>query len=232
MSHPIRLLRLWACGLRSGMVPKILRRVQELSAVNLTLPDLTNLDLSNCPVQSSAEDLLQLLARSRHLATLKASNAGLHGSISSEVEDLWFFESLKTLDFSWNNITEFTSLPGVNRVLYRLQHNHHLWVDKEILKKAVQSEIILDLANTELVNLWAAEQLLHDGVFKLTDDLARRDETNGYGCQDLIDGSLHVTPSMFLPKELCRCMPGDSPLISVLNRERERREMQALSKAL
>lgn len=30
--------------------------------------------------------------------------------------------------------------------------------------KAVQSEIILDLANTELVNLWAAEQLLHDGV--------------------------------------------------------------------
>lgn len=179
---------------------------------------LKELDLSNCPINSPVEDLLLPLAMSGQLTSIQAGGTGIYGEISKltdtearidgeNVSNFTFplAKSLVTLDLSANNVTGVHGLPVQGRML--LRENHQLNVDVKVLTEALGKQVFLDLSGTALSNQDEAAELLKEGVMKTTHMHAFRDETAGHACKDVI-GTLKVTPSKFLPQELCKCLPG------------------------
>lgn len=172
------------------------------------LPRLKELDLSNCPVNSPVENVLMPLAMSKELASIKASGTGIYGETPELHTRSFIFalaECLVMLDLSRNNVTGVHDLPVQGRMF--LQENHQLKVEIKVITEALKQQVLLDLSGTTLSNQDEAAELLKEGVIKTTDRYAFTDETAGYACKDVI-GTVKVTPSKFLPQELCKCLPG------------------------
>ncbi|CAL1155890.1 unnamed protein product [Cladocopium goreaui] len=177
---------------------------------------LKELDLS--PVNSPVENLMLPLATCPQLTSIQAGGAGIYGEIP-KLTDMEFMvdgeivsnitfplaKCLVTFDLSANNVTGMHELP-VQRLML-LRENHQLNVDVKVLTQALSKHKFLDLSGTALSNQDEAAELLKEGVIKTTDMHTFRDETAGYACKDVI-GTLKVTPSKFLPQELCKCLPG------------------------
>ena len=170
------------------------------------------------PVNSPVENLLLAVAMCRQLTSIQAGGTGIYGEIpkltntearinGENVSNFTFplAKCLVTLDLSANNVTGVHELPVQRRML--LRENHQLNVDVKVLTQALSEHKFLDLSGTALSNQDKAAELLKEGVIKTTDMHAFRDETAGYACKDVI-GTLKVTPSKFLPQELCKCLPG------------------------
>eukprot|EP00438_Fugacium_kawagutii_P015632 Skav213753 [mRNA] locus=scaffold258:205763:209989:+ [translate_table: standard] len=174
------------------------------------------------PVNSPVESLLLPLSMCHQLSSVQATGAGLFGempkltqvaAISDGKERSMFTyplaKSLLMLDFSNNNVTGLYDLPvhpNVRRIF--LRKNHELNVEAGLLIKALKQQIILDLSGTTLNNQEEAAKLVSQGVMKTTNMHALRDETGGFACKDLVSATLKVTPSKFLPQQLCKCLPG------------------------
>lgn len=187
---------------------------------HLPLKSLKELDLSNCPVNSPVENLLLPLASTTKLTSIQAAGTGTYGDIPklTEVERMMYgsfhpsnytfplTRSLVMLDLSGNNVTGVHALPVQGRMLLRENHQQ-LNVNVKVFTEALSKQVFLDLSDTTLSNQDEAAELLKEGVMKTTDTHAFRDETAGYACKEVI-GTLKVTPSKFLPQELCKCLPG------------------------
>ena len=158
------------------------------------------------------------LATCPQLTSIQAGGAGIYGEIP-KLTDMEFMvdgeivsnitfplaKCLVTFDLSANNVTGMHELP-VQRLML-LRENHQLNVDVKVLTQALSKHKFLDLSGTALSNQDEAAELLKEGVMKTTHMHAFRDETAGHACKDVI-GTLKVTPSKFLPQELCKCLPG------------------------
>ncbi|CAK9044458.1 T-complex protein 1 subunit gamma (TCP-1-gamma) (CCT-gamma) (Chaperonin subunit CCTV gamma) [Durusdinium trenchii] len=190
------------------------------------LPNLVNLELSGCPVNSSMEALLMPLAMSS-LTVIKAASAGLFGEVPKlqgrvcthyvsadkacylqEVPfRLPFYHTLRILDFSENLVTIAEPPFAVgSRVL--LRGIHGLRLGRNFLAAAVGWQVMLDMRWSELENQEGALELLTEGIMKCTESFDFRDDQAGFACRELVEGTLQVTPSKFLPDRLCRCVPG------------------------
>eukprot|EP00435_Cladocopium_sp_Y103_P075009 s59_g53.t1 len=185
------------------------------------LDGLKELDLSNSPVNSPAESVLLPLAMSEKLTSIQAAGTGIYGEMpkltdtearinGKNISNFTFplAKSLVMLDLCGNNVTGVHDLPvqpNIGRML--LRENHHLNVDVKVFAEALKQQVFLDLSGTTLSNQDEAAELLKEGVMKTTDMHAFRDETAGYACKDVI-GTVKVTPRIFLPQELCKCLSG------------------------
>eukprot|EP00913_Durusdinium_trenchii_P028057 g26305.t1 len=190
------------------------------------LPNLVNLELSGCPVNSSMEALLMPLAMSS-LTVIKAASAGLFGEVPKlqgrvcthyvsadkacylqEVPfRLPFYHTLRILDFSESLVTIAEPPFAVgSRVL--LRGIHGLRLGRNFLAAAVGWQVMLDMRWSELENQEGALELLTEGIMKCTESFDFRDDQAGFACRELVEGTLQVTPSKFLPDRLCRCVPG------------------------
>eukprot|EP00435_Cladocopium_sp_Y103_P052999 s109_g16.t2 len=180
---------------------------------------LKNLDLTNCPVNSPAENLLLPLAMSP-ITSIKAVGAKItgevpklkdaEGMVDGKHTNLTFAlaETLLMLDLTGNDVGELRDLPvkpNLGRVLVR--ENHRLKLQPEVLTQALREKILLDLSGTKLSNGEVVAQLLEEGALQTTDMYALRNDAGGFACKDLV-GTVKVTPSMFLPNQLCKCLPG------------------------
>lgn len=186
---------------------------------------LTHLDISHCPVNRSVHDLWMVLAMSPHLASIKAAHCGLsgalpqlrrtearlhlHGLIAQKAQHYTYplAKSLQTLDLSGNHLTNFSELPVSSRLLLQDMENA-LVIGDGILAEALQSEVLLNLSQTELANRKEAQKLLALGVLRKTNDFVIRDDQQGCTCYGLAGTSILVTPAKFLPDELCQCLAG------------------------
>eukprot|EP00438_Fugacium_kawagutii_P033118 Skav217290 [mRNA] locus=scaffold1466:92849:99053:+ [translate_table: standard] len=156
------------------------------------------------PINSPVEVLLTMLAMCP-LTSVKAVNAGLYGEVSVDNFQSVMRRSLLSLDVSQNNISELLDLPvepNLGRVTVR--ENTPLRVAPGLLAKALTQGIILDLSETMLLNQEEAQGL----TLKITDVFVFRNETGGYACKDVVNSELKVTPSKFLPQQLCTCQAG------------------------
>eukprot|EP00435_Cladocopium_sp_Y103_P044715 s109_g12.t1 len=181
------------------------------------LPQLKELDLTDCPVNSPVENLLAPLLMSSP-TSIKAANAGLTGMVPNlkEVPDgetpkaktLPLAKRLLMLDLTQNDVKELRDLPVVpnlGRIL--LRENLELKVAPRLVTEALKQNIFLDLEGTKVSNTRDVARLLEKGAVKVTDMYAERNDTAGYACRDLV-GTVRVTPAKFLPQTLCKCLPG------------------------
>ena len=153
------------------------------------------------------DHLLILLAMSK-VTSIKASAAGIYGKMPKLKGYGYLPSTLLMLDLSRNNVSELHELPvrpSLGRVL--LPENHQLVLAPQVLTQAVREHIILDLSGTKLSNEEVVEQLLEEGAVKTTDMYAYRNDVEGYACKDLV-GTVKVTPNLFLPQKLCKCLAG------------------------
>ncbi|CAE7475955.1 inlA [Symbiodinium natans] len=173
-------------------------------------------DLARGPANSHVGRLLVPLRNCKFLTEIKAVNAGLYGEIPKvqngeiHLQNLTFKYAapLQLLDLSSNNITELWGVPVLPRIgRLQLRRNHVLKMRPGLLTEVVNSNIIIDLSETQLANKEEAAQLLARGALTSTAEPALRDEDLGFACKDII-GAVRVTPSKFLPDELCECLPG------------------------
>lgn len=191
------------------------------------LKELKSLDVSGCPLNCTVSDFLMPLAIAR-ITTIKAARAGLQGQVhalthvggvtiyasedfSYESDDETFplANSLLLLDLTGNNVTHMPRLPlapGSRRFLLRDIDKLHL--GPTVLSQALKEGTILDLSGTTVVNKDEAKRLLQEDVLKITDDHAFRDTHGGFVCKNLLGFNIFVTPSKFLPDQLCQCMAG------------------------
>ena len=171
-------------------------------------------------MNSPAEMLLMPLALSS-LKSLKAADAGITGAIpkltnvpatidGTHVSDFTcpLATSLLMLDLKQNKVSEVRDLPvQPNSGRVSLQENAPLVVSARVMKRAARDQIILDLSGTKLSNGEVVEQLLEEGAVKTTDMYAYRNDVEGSACKDLV-GTVKVTPKLFLPQKLCKCLAG------------------------
>lgn len=130
------------------------RELQTLKLVNTRVnlgpshtffPKLTFLDLTNSPLETSADRLIEKLRKCGSLATIKASGCGLTGSISlGRAEPLW--QALVVLDLANNQISDVGELPRHCRTLV-LAGNPNIHFAEGVLSKALAEGVFLDLRN-------------------------------------------------------------------------------------
>eukprot|EP00435_Cladocopium_sp_Y103_P043821 s102_g12.t1 len=184
------------------------------------LPNLRELDLSNCAVNSTVEDLLLTLAMSP-LTSIQATVSGLYGDMPKLIDveatvdgknqsnfTYPLAKSLLVIDLSSNNVSKVVDLP-VQPHLGRisLQENGQLNVEPAVLIDARKQQIVVDLSGVTVGNEEEVLTLLSEGAVQITEMFSFRNESAGYGCKDLV-GTVKVTPSIFLPQKLCQCLPG------------------------
>ncbi|CAK9094535.1 unnamed protein product [Durusdinium trenchii] len=177
------------------------------------LPRLESLNVQSCDLRADVMHLLHSFSRSGSLQTIIASDASLSGELLALSGAVPISKSLLTLDLSGNNITRvwrIATWAEFGRTLTLLQRQQSpVRVSKYVLEAAVASQTVFDLTGTTLSHRQeAAGELFASGLLKSTTEFALRDEQGGFACKNLIAGSLRVTPSLFLPEELCRCLPG------------------------
>eukprot|EP00438_Fugacium_kawagutii_P002760 Skav202244 [mRNA] locus=scaffold1417:147804:153185:+ [translate_table: standard] len=188
------------------------------------LPRLKYLDLTDCPVKSPLQRLLLPLAMSP-MISIKLRRAQVFGEIPKMRDvpgevDGHLYETLTyplanyllTLDLSENNLIHLQDLPvrpHAGRIFLR-NNQGPLKVAPGLFRMAVKEQVILDLAGTQLFSQTRPEaaRLLQEGTLKSTQMYAYRDVLAGFACKDLTNTDVRVTPSKFLPQELCRCLPG------------------------
>ena len=155
-----------------------------------------------------------------HLATIKAVAAGLDGSVP-EMKDSsgWtlfagimgyiypLVNSLEVLDLSNNHVSSIDGLPvrsGAGRVI--LRENQALKAAKGI-SLALKDQIILDLEGTRLLDQEETEEVSKE-TLKSTDLYAYRNDVAGFACKAVANSVVKMTPNLFLPEKLCKCLPG------------------------
>lgn len=169
------------------------------------LPQLNMLELSGCPLQGDVMDLLWLLRKCPNIASIKATNSRLTGSLRS-LRGQRLARSLQTLDLAANNVSEIDDLPENLQVLI-LTGNPMVRFADGVLRRAVKAGTFLDLQNVELSNKAEARELVLEGLLNKTPHNSS-DTAGGYSCYSIESTSLQVTPALFLPDELCSCSPG------------------------
>ncbi|CAJ1391037.1 unnamed protein product [Effrenium voratum] len=187
---------------------------------NAIFPKLRLLDISGCPLRGNVKDMLQPLLASRVLATIKADGCGLLGSLPqlahmSAVVDgrswaSWaapLARSLVSLDVSSNEMSFIEEIPQSVQALL-LADNPSVAFAAGVLAKAVSDGIFLDLQNVTLENKTEAQELLEGGQLTRTDKRSSVSVEGGFACFEFTSKALQITPSQFLPKELCSCSAG------------------------
>ncbi|CAK9047892.1 unnamed protein product [Durusdinium trenchii] len=183
------------------------------------LPKLSILDLSRCPLNGNVNDLLAPLGGCGALARIKAEDCGLAGSIPSLIlEQVWvghrFHEtwksplarSLQVLDVAANRLDFIEAIPS--NVFALILAGNPLSFGDGVLHQAVTAGTFLDLENVSIKDHTEPLDLLARGLLQRTDERSSVSTARGYACYAITSKSLQVTPSVFLPQELCACLPG------------------------
>ncbi|CAE7375898.1 XIAO [Symbiodinium sp. CCMP2592] len=183
------------------------------------LPALKVLEISGCPLDGPAEDLVLPLAACS-LASLIAVQSGLVGRVPSlrpmppvKLNGNFNFDftpplalSLEILDLSNNNIEEL-QVPRSSHILKVRENQGRLKFGSNVLHDIVKDS-----------NRWADfrwttfetsefETLLREGKLGRTEAMSFHDRNASFRCYNLKAGSLQITPSQIMP-EWCQCMPG------------------------
>eukprot|EP00434_Breviolum_minutum_P001790 symbB.v1.2.001585.t1/scaffold88.1/size340390/20 len=177
-------------------------------------PVLEILQVSGCPLNSKVEDLLRILAYSKFISKISASDCNLTGTL----KDLSSFRyvpgsdvtnSLLVLDISNNSIQQVETLPPNAKIM--LSHNHRaLNISTGVLTEANDNNQELDLRASRLTNFEETHELWKQRKLTLTPGLSFRNETGGYGCFGLDPASTNLLGfgRDLLPDHMCVCLPG------------------------
>lgn len=165
------------------------------------------------------EQLLLPLA-ANPITRIAAARCGLRGPVPNlralplvQVDHQWhsmwrsvLSGSLQLLDISGNGLSEMDTLPAALRVDVG-DNSQVMTVSKAALVEALEHSIEVGLANTQLANRAEVRELLGNGL-----ELQKtwRLKTGPFGCRDLTESRLKVTPELFLPDDMCGCSPGFS----------------------
>ena len=114
---------------------------------------------------------------------------------------------LQVLDLSKNEISTVDELSGHLQSL-TLSRNPSIRFAEDVLRNAVKKGVLLDLQQVRLQNSTEAKKLLEQQELRKTDGFTMIDRLKGFQCWDLANPSLRITPALFLPQELCQCLPG------------------------
>ncbi|CAE7391857.1 RLK7 [Symbiodinium natans] len=212
-----KLRRMELAGSRVG---GLLDPVDDLhfSTQDRMLPSLQTLDVRRCPLNGSVAQLLLPLAATP-IASLAASGCGLHGEVPAldmmqvQIDKTIFTswssmlkETLHALDISSNAVTSLYSLPSTLQL--DLRHNTvPLTIGSQTLAEAAHLRLDLNLEGTQLANREEVRTLLGTEL-ELSKSRSYANETGGYICAGFTLASLHVTPDLFLPDDMCVCLQG------------------------
>ncbi|CAJ1377763.1 unnamed protein product [Effrenium voratum] len=164
------------------------------------------------------EDLVQPLLFSP-LVALRAAECNLTGQVEElrlrnvmlnkalqEDRPTELEVSLRSLDVSSNRL-ELRALPGALTVA-NLANNPRMLIDNATLLRVLEGSVFAELRGVRLVNTQLAEAMLEQKKLLKGKDLSFSDAEHGYDCYDVVNPSLVVSPPLFLPRQLCECMPG------------------------
>ncbi len=177
--------------------------------------------VNNIPMNGPAERFLTMLSACRSLSTIKASNCSLKGTVPNLGKlrakvNGWAYttwtsplsQSLQNLDLSANDISEVSGLPMKIQSFALAKMNTEVHFQKGVLRDASSKKILLDLSGVQLMNSSEAADMWQDEELRGTSQFTMTDKAKGFECKDLEGSSLRVTPHLFLPHELCRCLVG------------------------
>ena len=162
-------------------------------------------EVSRCPLNLTAWQLVSAAVGIRTLSRLSASGSNVGG---------WLYDgrardgpSLQALDLSHNKLEYVMEL--VAGVFVNLAGNPPLTFSHGLLSTAQREGVRVDLTGVDFREARAeAQGLLESGAVRKTDQLAMVDKLKGFSCFNLKDGFLQANPELFLPRELCGCLPG------------------------
>ncbi|CAJ1441070.1 unnamed protein product, partial [Effrenium voratum] len=171
-------------------------------------------------VRCVKEELLLALAASPRLARVNAARSNLSGTIPNllrikaadvdrEVWNWWvapLSRSLQTLNVEQNRITQ---VEGFSSTLLNLARQAEgVQLAPKLLQKALRLGVEINLEGTSLTNTSEPLRLLRSGRVKRTLEVRKTDKAKGYACYGLNSQQLLISPDLFLPEELCGCLPG------------------------
>jgi len=181
------------------------RVLDDEKGARFILPFLRTLKVSGCPLNTSMSDFRTTLKFLPNLTTLAAADCGLKGDMSGGIGPLdpaWLY-----LDLSDNAIVtiDVPELP----MFFSIARNPALFMEANLLHNALRKGSSLDFMGVDFVNSRAEpKKLFARGVFKTTPFLSTFNQSHGYACRELMNSALKVDPALFLPEELCGCLPG------------------------
>ncbi|CAE7892400.1 unnamed protein product, partial [Symbiodinium necroappetens] len=175
------------------------------------LPALERLNVSGCPLNGTATELLVPLAGTP-LKSLAAARSGLRGELPNQTDGgvvSRLERSLEYLDLAGNQLSAIPHLGASITYLDLSSNAGAMKLGHGVLTQVVLNHTEVHMEGTRLQN----PEVVQEEARRLKDKLPLQDSrrtlhAEGYACAHFALPALRVTPELFLPQYMCKCRPG------------------------
>eukprot|EP00439_Symbiodinium_sp_Y106_P032306 s867_g3.t2 len=179
------------------------------------LPKLERLNVSGCPLNGTAAELLVPLAAAP-LKSLAAARSGLRGELPKQLDgshnDGWdslLEKNLEYLDLAGNQLSAIPRLGASVTHLDLSSNAGPMTFGHGVLTQVVLNHTEVHMEGTRLQNPKEVQGEARRLKKELPMEESRRTlHAEGYACAEFMLHTLHVTPELFLPQYMCKCQPG------------------------
>ncbi|CAE7552411.1 RLP42, partial [Symbiodinium necroappetens] len=175
------------------------------------LPALERLNVSGCPLNGTAAELLVPLAGTP-LQSLAAARSGLRGELPNQTDGgvvSRLESSLEYLDLAGNQLSAIPRLGASVTYLDLSSNAGPIQLGHGVLNQVVMNHTEVYMEGTRLQN----PEDVQEEARRLKEELPLQDSrrtlhAEGYACAHFALPALRVTPELFLPQYMCKCRPG------------------------
>ncbi|CAE7557320.1 ESAG8 [Symbiodinium sp. CCMP2592] len=181
------------------------RVLDDEKGARFILPSLRTLKVSGCPLNTTMSEFRTTLKFLPNLTTIAAAGCDLRGELSGgfgPLDPAWLYLDLSDNDIRRIDVPELPMFFGIAR-------SKAPFMEMNLLENALRKGSSLDFTGVDFVNSRGEPRdLFLRGVFRTTSSPSMVNQSQGSACKELMSSNLKVAPALFLPEELCGCLPG------------------------